>query len=77
MLKYYWCFECERAFNIDGEYGGNRVRPGNNGGFWCPFCGASHMETLDWESYTFGPAAANNYPDRPVDGGHYPLYPTS
>jgi hypothetical protein len=34
------------------------------------------MDTLDWESFIFGPASANNYPDQPVDGCYYPLYPT-
>ena len=76
MNAFYWCFICQRAFNKDGEYGGKKVLPGKIGGFWCPFCGASYMDTLDWESFTFGVAAANNYSAQPVDGCNYPLYPS-
>jgi hypothetical protein len=77
MIVYYWCFKCERAFRADGVYGGKMVRPGDRGGVWCPFCNASPMETLDWDTFIFGPAAANNYPDEPSEGGSYPLYPTA
>jgi hypothetical protein len=77
MTTFVWCFICERAFRNDGEYDGKAVRSGDRGGYWCPFCGASPMDTLDWESFIFGLAAANNYPDQPVDGCHYPLYPTA
>jgi hypothetical protein len=76
MTTFYWCFKCERAFRQDGVYEGNPVRPGKRGGVWCPFCNASPMDTLDWETFIFNVGAPNNYPDEPVDGGHYPLYPT-
>lgn len=75
MTKFYWCFKCEHVFNKEGQYDGKRVKTGDNGGYCCPLCGASALETLDWESFIFGPAAANNYPDEPIDGHHYPLYP--
>jgi len=76
MSNYYWCSKCERAFNKDGTYNGRKVKPGRIGGYYCPFCGASYMETLDWQSFIFGPGSPNNYPAQPIDGQYYPLYPT-
>lgn len=76
LTTYYWCFKCERAFRNDGVYNCKPVRLGERGGVWCPFCSASPMDTLDWDSFTFGPGAPNHYPTPPVDGEHYPLYPT-
>jgi hypothetical protein len=76
MSKFYWCSICERTFNIYNKYNNSEVRIGIRGGYYCPYCGASPMETLDWESFIFGPASSNNYPEQPSDGYYYPLYPT-
>ena len=77
MVTHYWCFKCERVFRNDGNYYGKEVLPGRRGGYWCPFCGASPMDTLDWHTFIFGVGAPNNYPDQPIDGFLYHLYPIS
>lgn len=76
MNNYYWCYKCEHTFNKNYKYNGKRVLLGERGGFWCPHCGASPTDTLDWDSFIFGPAYSNNYPIQPIDGHYYPLYPT-
>jgi len=75
MNIYCWCCKCERAFRNDGIYDRKKVPLGERGGYWCPFCGASPMDTLDWETFVFSLAAGHNYPDQPEDGHQYPLYP--
>ena len=75
MTEYHWCFSCERAFDPGKVYGNTVSVPGYRGGFSCPLCGAKAAKTIDWQSFIFGVAAANNYPSEPEDGKYYPLYP--
>ncbi len=75
IAQYHWCFSCERAFDPKKVYGTVVAEPGDRGGFSCPLCGVDAIKTIDWQSFIFGVAASNNYPEEPEDGKYYPLYP--